>query len=288
VRHRSIVADRRHLNVPVLDGTIDAARAADLLPGARRLLRRIERLIAAPSLLHERGENTVDDEGLTVHRLRRFPFLRPACVSIDCVPLSIITDDTPGTESCGGRVMGISTEHACVRLMGRERPTTLDADMRLRYARLIVEAVVDALDVVASGMECPTVRDAETIARIVSRTLSGDGVGRTSGETRTTLSRLWTRSSTRWTEDDPPSIMSLQTRMAVLMDDRLVAMRSGHWSDHPRLGFMPLRTWGDEIIVGEAEGSHRLETDDSLTMLRDTADDVRIRALVEDMRHART
>lgn len=280
--------DRRHLHVPVLDGTIDAARAADLLPGARTLLSRIERLIATPSLLRERGGRTADDEGLTVHRLRRIPFLRPACVTIDCVPLSIITDETPGTESCGGRVMGIGTENACIRLMGRERPTTLDADMRLRYARLIVEAVVDALDLVASGMECPNEQDAETIARIVSRRLSGEGVGRTSGETMTTLSRLWTRSSTRWTEGDPTSIMSLQTRMAVLMDDRLVAMRSGHWSDHPRIGFMPLRTWGDEIIVGEAEGSHRLEADDPIAVLRDTADDVRIRAIVEAMRNART
>jgi len=257
------------LHVPVVDATADVDAARRLLPAVRLLERRIARIRRTPAWLRHRGREELSPGMVTVHRTCALPMLPMVAVEVDEEPASRITDLSDGQPGVSilnhGQTVGMST----------------DARTRIDFAHNVVGCTRVALEVLATGIECPCSDDMTAVMRNLSRLVVETHPELDEEIVHVATANLWAGFSVRTPLGDRRAV-NLATELSWTGAQK---PRFDHWATDPDIAFLSLHFAGDSIVVNRPQHARTPHHhDDGIGALRDAATDARLMAIVDAVR----
>lgn len=256
------------LHVPVVDRTVDAATARRLLPAVRLLKRRIARIRLTPAWLRHRGFETLSPNTISVHRTRPLPLLPMVAIEVSEEPASIVTDLSEGVRGISlvnqGQTVGLST----------------DTRTRIDFAHNIIGYVACALEILASGIPCPTIDDMEAVMRNLSRLVVETHPELREHHLQILAQNNWSgfRVKTPFGSDRSETIASR------ISSHQNQETRFDHWSIHTKLAYLTLNLTGEVVTVGRPQHVRPARLEDGIGALRDAATDARLAPIVAAIR----
>lgn len=256
------------LHVPAPDATMDVDAARRLLPTVRLLERRIARIRLTPAWLRHRGGETPSLDMVSVHRTRRLPLLPMVAVAVDEEPARCITDLSDGGHGITivnrGQTVGLSTD-----------PRT-----RIDFAHNVVGYARRALEVLASGIPCPTADDMDRVVRNISRLVVEAHPELREEHLQILSANNWTGFRVK-TPFGSTTSQNIASRISSHQNDEA---HFEHWSIHPKLAYLTLNLTGNAIIVGRPQHMRPARHEDGIGALRDAATDAHIAPIVAAIR----